>query len=173
MEIWDIYNEDRTLSGRIMERGSEFQKGAYHLVVHGCVFNAKGELLIQQRQPYKHGWPNLWDISVGGSAISGETSQTALEREIFEELGLKVDVQGVRPHLTVNYDVGFDDIYLIEKEVEISQLTLQEEEVQAAKWASLDEIVEMIEDGSFIPYYKSLITLFFEMRKQYGCHRVK
>ena len=33
-----------------MVRGSEFEKDAYHLVVHACVFNAKGEMLIQQIQ---------------------------------------------------------------------------------------------------------------------------
>lgn len=31
----------------------------------------------------------------------------------------------------------------------------------------------MIENGEFIQYYQSLIQLFFDIRKQYGCHQTK
>ncbi|MBQ8513301.1 MAG: hypothetical protein IJ497_11850 [Clostridia bacterium] len=65
---------------------------------------------------------------------------------------------------------GFDDIYLIEKNVVLSELHLQPEEVQAAKWADRDEILAMIDDGSFIPYHKSLIELLFFMRNHDGTH---
>lgn len=173
MELWDIYNRDRTKSGKTMVRGGKFEKGAYHLVVHACVFNSKGEMLIQQRQPFKSGWSNMWDITVGGSAIFGETSQIAVERELFEEIGLKMNFQNIQPHLTINFDVGFDDIYLIEKEIDINDLVLQYEEVQQVKWATEEEIFKKIDDGVFIPYHKSLIQLLFDMRKQYGCHQVK
>ena len=173
MELWDIYNADRTKSGETMVRGEPFEKGNYHLVVHACIFNTKGEMLIQQRQPFKAGWSNMWDITVGGSAIKGDTSQSAIERELLEEIGLKIDLQNVRPHITINFDNGFDDVYLIEKDLDISLLKLQYEEVQQVKWATCNEIFEMLDDGIFIPYYKNLIQLFFDMRKQYGSHQTK
>lgn len=65
MELWDIYNRDKTKTNKTMVRGEKFKKGAYHLVVHACIFNSKYEMLIQQRQPFKSGWPNMWDIYVG------------------------------------------------------------------------------------------------------------
>ena len=64
MELWDVYNYDRTKSGRTMVRGDKMEGGAYHLVVHACIFNSRGEMLIQQRQPFKQGWSNMWDITV-------------------------------------------------------------------------------------------------------------
>jgi isopentenyldiphosphate isomerase len=170
MELWDVYNIDKIKTGKTMVRGSEFQKGDYHLVVHACIFNAKGEMLIQQRQPFKEGWPNMWDITVGGSATQGDTSQTAIERELFEEIGLEIDLQSVRPHFSINFDVGFDDVYLIEKDLDIRNLKLQYEEVQQVKWATIDEIFQKLDEGIFIPYYKSLIQLFFDSRNKYGCH---
>lgn len=170
MEFWDIYDVERLKTGETMVRGGEFPEGAYHMVVHVCIFNAKGEMLIQQRQSFKEGWPNLWDISVGGSAVSGDSSQSAAEREVQEELGLTIDLTGIRPHLTINFDKGFDDFYLIEQDVDLSGLQLQYEEVQAVKWAGLEEILAMIEAGQFIPYYKSLIYFIFESRKKYGSH---
>ncbi len=173
MELWDIYTQDRIKTGMTMIRGNKFEKNSYHLVVHACVFNSMGEMLIQQRQPFKSGWPNMWDITVGGSAISGETSKRAIERELFEEIGLKLDLQNVRPHLTINFEFGFDDIYLIEKDVNIDELILQYEEVQNVKWASESEILTMLESGEFIPYYKNLIQLLFNMKHQYGAHITK
>ena len=168
MELWDVYDINRVKTGETMERGGVFPEGAYHLIVHICVFNSKNEMLIQQRQPFKKGWPNMWDISVGGSAIAGETSQTAAERETLEEIGYKVNLNNIRPHFTVNFERGFDDYYLIEADIEIEKLALQYEEVQRVKWASQDEIYSMIGNGTFIPYHKSIIEMCFHMRKKYG-----
>lgn len=168
MELWDIYNKDRKKTGKTVYRGSELARGDYHVVVHICLFNTGGEMLIQQRQPFKEGWPDMWDITVGGSAVAGESSQLAAERETLEEIGYKLDLTDIRPHLTINFERGFDDYYLIEQDVEIDRLRLQDEEVQQVKWASKEEILVMIEQGKFIPYYKNLIHLLFEMRKRYG-----
>lgn len=164
MEIWDLYDKDRIKTGETMVRGSQFKENTYHLVVHVCIFNLEGQMLIQQRQPFKDGWPNMWDITVGGSAVSGDTSQLAAEREVYEEIGYKLSLYGIRPALTINFDKGFDDIYLIQKDIDISKLKLQYEEVQSVKWASKDEILSMIDEEIFIPYHKSLIDLLFFMR---------
>lgn len=171
MELWNVYDVNRNKTNRTMVRGEEFEPGDYHMIVHVCIFNAKGEMLIQQRQPFKQGWSNMWDVTVGGSATAGDTSQMAAQRETFEEIGIELDFSELRPHLTVNGEYRFNDIYLIESEVDIHKLTLQPEEVQNVKWASLDEILQMIESGEFIPYYKSLIQLLFESRRQRGSVR--
>ena len=73
MELWEVYDKDRQKKGRTMVRGGKIAANDYHLVVHICIFNSKGEMLIQQRQPFKHGWSNLWDVTVGGSALAYET----------------------------------------------------------------------------------------------------
>lgn len=170
MELWDIYNKDRQLTGKTKIRGSEFNVGEYHLVVHVAIFNKNQQMLIQHRQPFKSGWSNMWDISVGGSAVSGDDSATAAEREVFEELGLKIDLNGSRPVMTVHFSFGFDDIYIVNQEVDLETLSLQYEEVQAVKWATLDEIMEMIDAETFIPYHKSFIQMLFDMQSCNGVH---
>lgn len=170
MELWDIYDIHRAKTGRTAERGDIMGSGDYHMVVAACIFNERGRLLIQQRHPFKEGFPNLWDVTAAGSALQGETSQQAMERELREELGLALDLSKIRPNLTMNFDRGFEDFYLLERDVDTAALHLQPEEVQAVKWATLDEILTMIDAGTFIPYYKSLIQLFFDSRERYGCH---
>jgi len=168
MELWDVYDKDRILTGETMVRGDKAENGAYHLVVHVCIFNSKGEMLIQQRQPFKSGWSNMWDVTVGGSAVSGDTSRIAAERETFEEIGYTINFENVRPSLTLNFEDGFDDIYLVTEDLDINCLHLQYEEVQQVKWATMSEIISMIEGKGFIPYRKNLIELLFEMRDNMG-----
>ena len=138
MELFDLYTEDRIKTDRTMVRGEPTPEGYYRMVVHVCVFDPEGRMLIQQRQPFKRGWSNLWDITVGGSAVSGDTSRSAAERETKEELGLDIDLSDVRPSLTIWFEHGFDDIYLLTKQVDLSALRLQPEEVQAVRWAEKD-----------------------------------
>ena len=154
MEYWDIYDVERKKTGKEIVRGEELKENEYHLVVHACIFNSNGEMLIQQRQSFKDGWPNMWDLTCGGSAIKGETSQMAVKRELFEELGIEIDINNIRPNFTVNFDKGFNDIYLINKDIDLTTLKFQYEEVQNAKWASREEIISMILKGEFIPFLK-------------------
>lgn len=168
LELWDLYDRDRIRTGETHVRGMEVPEGRYHMVVHVVIFNTRGEMLIQQRQPFKEGWPNLWDVTVGGSAVAGDSSRTAAEREVMEEIGLALDLSGERPKLTTHFSCGFDDIYTVVKDVDLMALRLQESEVQAVRWADEAEILRMIADGRFIPYHPPLISLLFTLRDQRG-----
>ena len=169
MELWDIYDKNRNLTGRQMERGSEFGDSDFHLVVHICIFNSKNEMLIQQRQPWKIGWPNMWDLTVGGSALANETSAEAAERETLEEIGYKIDLSNDRPFFTINFENGFDDYYIVERDIDIKDLKLQYEEVQSVRWATKDEILQLVDDGKFIDYW--FIENLFDIRKHRGSIR--
>lgn len=97
MEKWDLYDKHRNKIAKQITRRDEMVSDEFHLVVHVCIFNSKGEMLIQQRQPFKKGWSNLWDITCGGSAIAGDTNQQAASRELFEELGIHYNFEKMRP----------------------------------------------------------------------------
>lgn len=161
MELWDLYDSGRKLTGRTIVRGDSVPNGCWRLVVHICVFNSAGQLLIQQRQPFKQGWPNLWDVTVGGAVCAGESSQEGAHRELLEEIGLDVDFENTVPAFTSTFTGGFDDIYIVHMEPDLSQLKLQESEVQAVRWAGKEEILAMIDNGTFIPYGKDFIEYLF------------
>ena len=170
MELFDLYTADREKTGMTMVRGEPTPEGYYRLVVHICIFDEQGRMLIQQRQPFKHGWSNMWDISVGGSAVAGDDSRSAAERETREELGLEIDLKDERPTMTIYWEHGFDDYYVLTRNVDLNTLTLQPEEVQTVRWAEKEEILQMIDDRTFIPYEKSLIELLFRRRDNRSSH---
>ena len=164
MEIWDLYDVDRRITDKKMIRGEKTPKGYYRLVVGICIFNSKGEMLIQKRQPFKQGWSGLWDITVGGAAISGDNSRTAAEREVQEELGLEISLAGVAPKVSFTFDSVFADFYLLNMDVDLDTLALQYEEVEKVSWASREEIHKMIDRKEFISYDKSIIDMMFFFR---------
>ncbi|HOD92330.1 MAG TPA: NUDIX domain-containing protein [Clostridia bacterium] len=170
MEIWDLYDKNRHPLGKTKIRGEKFDKDDYHIVVHVCIFNSKNEMLIQQRQPFKKGWPGLWDVTIGGSALQGEDSSACAKREIFEEIGLEMDFENKRPFLTVHFAFGFDDYYIIEEDVNLDTLKLQPEEVAAVKWADKETIIKLIDNTMFVPYHKNLIGLLYDLKDQRGAH---
>ena len=168
MELLDLYDENRRPTGQVAERSGGLPDGALQLIVHVCVFDRRGRMLIQRRQTTKAAWPGRWDLSAGGCALAGETSRQAAARETREELGFDPALEGARPALTVNFSRGFDDLYLIERDVDLQSLRLQREEVMDARWASRAEVLQMIDTGVFIPYRKSLVELLFDMRGKMG-----
>ncbi len=169
-EMWDILDENRIPVGRTHRRGDPLAAGELHQVVHVCIFNSKSLLLVQKRQPWKKEFPGLWDLSVAGSVISGETSRQAAVREAKEELGLDLDLRNTRPKFTVNFEHGFDDYYVVKKNIDISRLTLQKDEVSEVKWASKYELLHLTASKEMIPYY--FLDLLFEVINATHAYRV-
>ncbi|MBQ4396316.1 MAG: NUDIX domain-containing protein [Clostridia bacterium] len=170
MERIDLYTADREKTGLTIVRGQPIPEGFYMLVVHICLFDEEGRMLIQQRQPFKKDWSDLWDVSVGGLAVAGDSSRSAAQRETREELGLVIDLSHERPAVTIHFPFGFDDYYVLTRKVDLAALHLQYEEVQNVRWADKSEILRMIDDGAFIPYEKSLIELLFSRRCNRSAH---
>ncbi len=168
MEIFDLYDRDRILTGEIMLRGQRPPTGRYHLVVHICIFNQYGQMLIQKRSQQKGFWAGMWDVSVGGAAQKGDASWQAAQRELAEELGIIIDFSAVRPSLTINFEYGFDDVYLINLNPDLDKLCLQIDEVSEVRWADQETILAMIESGEFLPYHSNLMKLFFDLRNYPG-----
>ena len=164
MELLDLFDENKNLTNLQISRGVKVPEGYYRLVVHICIFNEDGMMLIQKRTPNKK-WPIKWDISVGGCVTAGESSKLAEMREVKEEIGLDVDLSNVRCNFTFNFEDGFDDIYLFNIDnLDLTKLKLQKTEVSEVKWATCDEIIEMMKNDLFIPYYDSYIKMLFELR---------
>ena len=168
MELVDLYDENRVPLGKTAERYGKKGPGEYRTVVHVCVFDTQGRLLIQQRAPEKYIWPGRWDVSVGGGVDAGETSRQGAEREFREELGYPLQLGTMRPSVTVNFRGGFDDFFLVTKNLDLDTLVLQKEEVSAVRWATLEEVMELIDGGQFVSYPRSFMQFLFDMRGTFG-----
>lgn len=152
MELWDIYDKYRKKTGKTHQKGIKTKEGEYHLAVRVWIVNNKKELLIQRRQFDSKTWPGMWECAAAGSAILGDNSEETAIKETMEEIGLDISKDILEPMFSVKFKNGFDDNYLVRREVDISELTLEDEEVVDVKWASMDKIREMVTKEEFIPF---------------------
>lgn len=171
MEYIDVYDINRRKTGKILERGAKLAPGEYEITIQVIILNSRHQMLIQQRQKTKKWFANLWDCSAAGCVTAGETSQEAAEREVKEELGLDFSFKNVRPHMTMSFNNGFSDVYIVHSDAAIEDIVIQEEEVQAVRWADRKEVLRLREAGKFVNYYPGYLNWIFECDGMRGAFR--
>ena len=143
MEKRDLYNINRNLIGKTVEKGQKIPNNTYIMMVVIFIQNDNNEFLIQKRSTDKGG---KW-ATTGGHAKSGETSLQGVITEVKEELGIEIN----NPIL-FKQENGKDticDLYYIKKNINIEDITLQREEVDNVKWASINEINDLMNNNEF------------------------
>ena len=139
MELWDLYDKDRTPLHRTHPRGTPLPEGAYHVAVEVAVFNPQGEVLLTRRAPEKDACPGWWE-NTGGSVLAGETCLQAIQRELREETGLLAEPEEFT--LLLQEDCRGDthfDIFALSREVDAGTIQFQPGETDAAQWMPLED----------------------------------
>lgn len=143
-------------------------QGDYHLIVHVYPVNHKGEILIQKRADNLKIKPGMWAIT-GGSVLAGEEMFAGCCRELEEELGITPPKEDFRL-LSITQKPGrYRCVWMVRSEAQISDLTLQKEEVTDAKWVTPETIMEMIGNKEFWEYdYLDWIFGIIEQLRESG-----
>ena len=145
MEKRDLYDENKNLTGETMYKGENVPKGRYYITVVIFIQNKEGDFLIQKRVAKKNG---KW-ATTGGHPVSGESSKQGIITEIKEELGISVNNENIQLFKTIKTDDDFVDLYYLREDIDINSVKVQEEEVDEAKWESINQINEMIRHKEF------------------------
>ena len=149
MEKRDLYDENRELTGETVYKGEPIPEGKYIIVVLVYIQNSEGKFLIQKRSKLKDGKY----ATTGGHVKSGETSVEGILSEVREELGLELNPDDLVLYYgnhSAEQQVFWDDYYIKLDIDDISKLKLQEEEVESVKWATAEEMKQMMKDGEFL-----------------------
>ncbi|MEK7187714.1 MAG: NUDIX domain-containing protein [Patescibacteria group bacterium] len=178
-EYVDVLDEAGNLTGQKKLKSEVHRDGDWHRSIHLWIINSKRELLIQRRAAQKENHPNMWDIPSAGHISAGEDPITAALRETEEELGLKLETSEIE-HLFTVAQTGvtnngtfinneFNDVYMVQKDIDISQLSLQEEEVAEVRFISFLELERAIEskDGNFVSHFQEYPKLFSELHRRF------
>ena len=168
MEIWDLYNERRELTGRDHVRGEAIPNGYYHLVVHVWIKNSRGEYLISQRSADRPTYPLKWEC-VGGSVLKGEDSLSGALRETKEEVGLSLsrnDGKLVRSVVgrIINGVVYSDivDVWLFEYDGSVDLRAATTKEVTQTIWLKKPAIKELFDHGELV----DTLGYFFDLETE-------
>ena len=165
MQFWDIYDENKQLTGRKMKRNDWcLKEGEYHLTVLGVIARPDGTFLITKRVMTKAWAPGWWEVS-GGGVQAGESSEEAVRREVKEETGLDVrNAEGgyAFTYKRVNPDEGdnyFVDVYRFVMDIDEKDVSFQEAEIDGHMFATREQIESFAKEGKFL-HYDSIKQVF-------------
>lgn len=137
MELVDLLNNRKELIGETCERNA-VPEGKYRLSIHIWIVNDKNEILIQQRSASRKMFPNMW-TNTGGACIAGETSIETFFRELKEELNVIPNIDNLELIASYKRKKDYVDVWLLRQNININDLKFNDNEVQAAKWVSIEE----------------------------------
>jgi isopentenyldiphosphate isomerase/intracellular septation protein A len=153
-EEWlPIVNEQGGIIGKAPRSLCHRGEKLLHPVVHLHVFNNQKHVYLQKRPLNKLVQPGKWDTAVGGHISVGETLETALKREAWEEIGL------------VNFSARLVKTYRWDSEIEaelvyvfvshdFKTIHLHSEEVEEGRFWTLKQIDENIGKNVFTPNFE-------------------
>lgn len=172
-ELIDVLDENGEKTGRTATRDEVHRDGLWHRVVAVAVLDKNNQILLQQRSDNKLTNPNKWDITTAGHIDAGEEPLESAKRELAEEVGIdtnefeyilsysKQSQPMTREGLCKDNQI-FDCFLVRVPRIDLNELKLQKEEVQAVKLCSLMEFKEMVESGKMVdrvPFYEKLIDI--------------
>ncbi len=147
MELFDIIDENGIKTGVKKTRYSVHRDGDLHGSVHIWIIQ-KNQVLLQKRNKDKDSFPLCFDAACTGHIDSGEDSVTAAVRELKEELSLRVKSNELRflfrQKLCINngefISNELNDVYILDKHIENSELLFQDEEIDELVWIDINEL---------------------------------
>ena len=143
MELLDIFDEDMNKIG-VEERKVVHEKGLWHIHVGVWMMNQEGKILLQKRSSTKNPNPNKW-TRTGGHVESGETPLIGIQREVEEEVGVKIpenkfELISVEKEEANETNRNFIYSYFSYVDYKIEDYTMQKEEVGELKYITIEEV---------------------------------
>lgn len=140
-DIIDVIDKNNNVVGSTDVKTAHEQK-LTHRVVGVFVFNADDdELYLQTDNKY-----GKLDIAVGGHVQKGETYESAAQREMHEEIGLKTPLQHISTFLPEN--TRLNHYWAIYKTIAPSTWKFKEtEEVKALQKRNMPNIISMMKSN--------------------------
>lgn len=162
MELLDVYDNNGNVTGRTIIRGDKtavLNENEHIALAVIFVENDNGEFLIQKTSQEKGGEFS----TTGGHINSGETPLEAIKREFKEELGVNIDDELIENYGFLLYDKPLRYLYYLKKNILMSDIVVQKEEVEYVKYMNVSKIEELIETNQML---KSHGIMFNELMKK-------
>ena len=141
-EIWDAYDRHfNRLENIQLVRGQAVPDGMYHLVCEIIVRHTDGTYLLMQRD-FAKPFGGMWELTAGGSALTGETPMECAIRELREETGIVA--RDWREIKRIVHDVHHSLYveYLCVTDCDKNSVVLQEGETVDYKWVDRNTVLQ-------------------------------
>ncbi|HVW21179.1 MAG TPA: NUDIX domain-containing protein [Opitutaceae bacterium] len=144
-EFFDIVNARDEVVGRASRR-EVHARGLWHRAIHVLVFDRRGRVFLQKRSMLKDMAPGCWDSSCSGHVDSGEDYDQAAVRELWEEIGLRVEAAPERWfRIEARDETGWEFVWVYRLRHE-GPFVLAPAEIERGEWFEPAEVSRRIAD---------------------------
>ncbi len=154
-----LVDKDDRERGHLSKAACHDGTGVLHRAFSAFLFNAAGELLLQQRADSKRLWPGYWSNSCCSHPRRGESMNTATVRRLDEELNLAAELRFV---YKFRYQASYADLG---SEHELCHVFLgrigndvqpNAEEISAIRFVSAESLDSELSESPerFTPWFK-------------------
>lgn len=154
-ELWDALYEDESPADFYLARGTKIPKGYYHLVAEVLISHIDGDYLLVRRSQQKDKLPGRWEASASGSALPGENSLEAAQREVQEETNVNRGEFTFLARQTYP-DLGaiFHDYHCL-TDIAKNDLVMQEGETDEYRWVNKEDFLAFMDSEYAIAWQKN------------------
>lgn len=165
MELLDVYDSFGIKTGRVVERGNKnekFHENEHIAVAIIYIENDKNEFLIQKTSKEKGGHYS----STGGHINHGEDALSTIVREVKEELGVDISNDNIISlgYICVDFPIRF--VFYLRKNIDLKDITLQEDEVESVSYMNMDEIRDILDKGLMNKGHYMVLEKILEYKKR-------
>ncbi|HUW41478.1 MAG TPA: NUDIX domain-containing protein [Rectinemataceae bacterium] len=159
-EMLPLVDENGTVLGSAPRSECHRGPGKLHPVVHLQIADGSGSIYLQKRSASKLVQPGAWDSAVGGHVGMGEDLNTALMRELREELGvlqpaLEAQDAKIEPLFRYRWDTDIESELVFSFVVRYrGPFAPDPAEVQEGRFWSIPEIRARLGTGVFTPNFE-------------------
>ncbi|NLU39624.1 MAG: NUDIX domain-containing protein [Bacteroidales bacterium] len=153
-EEWlPVIDDEGKVIGKVLRSECHSGSKILHPVVHLHVMNPRKLLYLQKRPETKLIQPGKWDTAVGGHIAFGEDVKTALQREAYEEIGLKDFSAKPIGNYLFESDIEREMVYSFVS-YDYKSINLHSDEVTEGKFWSQKQIEQNLGKGVFTPNFE-------------------
>ena len=143
MEYLNLYDRKGILTNEKGIRGEKTDKLVGIVIIF--IQNNDGKFLIQKTSKSR----GSIFATTGGHVSYGSTFNNSVIKEVNEELGIDILNEKIIEVNTYIREYYIQKVYYLKKDIDINDITIQEDEVEYVKWLSIEEINNLIKNNEF------------------------
>ena len=146
---WDLYDKDFNKTNQTINEYEPIPNDLYHLTVNLWIINSKKQVLILKKaMNYDLHYPGYW-TGLNGNVLESNTALDTIPLVIKEKLNLDIELSNIK-EIGIDLRDPYNYIYntfIINYDIEINDISLDEEQYTKCKYVDYDELVNMINNG--------------------------
>lgn len=165
MEIIDLYNKNKGKLGKTFVRKQDkLLEDEYYLLEQAWILNSENKILLTRRSLNKS-YGGMWEATAG-HVKAGETGLEGIQREVHEELGLNIEKNEFKFIKSLIRKQAILDVWVVRKDINLKDLKLKNDEVMGAKFVSISEFKEMLNNNEIVENLTYFIDIYYQICNQ-------